>query len=178
MSSEHNIIKKWNKASSEKDFEYLFSLYYAPLCGYALKLVKQKEMSEEVVQNLFLKLWESRQKQDIENIKAYLYRSIYHKCLHLLEHQTIKLKYQQVEKHKPHSYPSPEEGMMMGEFFEAYQSELENLSTNTRHIFLLSRDSNLKYNEIAQQLKISIKTVESHISKALKAFRTRFSEIE
>lgn len=178
MSRKQTQIKTWNKASSEKDFETLFAYYYAPLCGYALKLVKRKEMSEEVVQELFLTLWEKRKKLKIDSIKAYLYRGVYHKCLHLIEHQTIKLKHEKIEGRKNPMHPSPEEGMMMGELYKAYQLELEKLPTNTRTIFSLSRDSNLKYSEIAHQLKISIKTVESHMSKALKAFRTRFNEIE
>lgn len=178
MNEETKLINKWNKHSNEKDFKILFSHYYAPLCGYALKIVKQKEMSEEVVQDLFLRIWDKRKKLEIENIKAYLYRSVYHKSLHLIEHQHIKLKHQQLEQRKNLTHPSPEEGMMMGELYEAYKIELEKLPANTREIYSLSRDSNLKYSEIAIKLKISIKTVESHISKALKAFRARFDDIE
>lgn len=178
MNSEQDLTKIWNKASSEKDFEELFVHYYAPLCGYALKIIKQKESSEELVQDLFLKLWEDRKKLKIENIKAYLYRSVYHKCLHTIEHRQVKQKHQLITSKRKDTYPSPEEGMMMGELYQAYKKKLNSLPTNTRKIFSLSRDSDLKYSEIASKLKISIKTVESHISKALKAFKRAFENLE
>ena len=178
MNSEQGLINTWNKASSEQDFEELFAHYYAPLCGYALKIIKQRENSEELVQDLFLKLWEERKKLKVENIKAYLYRSVYHRCLHIIEHRQVKQKHQLIERKKNTSYPSPEEGMMMSELYQAYKKELHTLPANTHKIFLLSRNSDFKNNEIAIKLKISIKTVESHITKALKVFKTAFEKLE
>lgn len=168
----------WNQRSSEDDFKHIFTKYYAPLCAYALKIVKGKEMSEEVVQSLFLTLWEKKNKLNIANIKAYLYRAVYHKTLHLVQHQHIKQKYCEDKKNEGHEFPSPEEGIMIGEMYEAYQKTLESLPQNTRDIYKLSRTSELTYKEIASKLDISIKTVESHISKALKSFRICFDQME
>ena len=178
MNPAHKTLnRKWDKTCDEKDFEDIFSLYYAPLCAYALKFVQQKEVCEEVVQDIFLRIWEKRQKLNIDNIKAYLYRGVYYHSLHILAHKRIRAKHHKTVSNIRYAHPTPEEGMIMGEFYHAYHIELDNLSANTRKIFLLSRNSSLKNSEIAEQLKISIKTVESHISQALKAFRKRFEEI-
>lgn len=173
--SEITLPNSWNKSHNENDFERLFLHYYAPLCAYAFKIVKQKENCEEIVQTLFLKLWEDQKKLNIENLKAYLYRSTFHRCLHVIAHRNIQEKHQKSNEKNASSYPSPEEGMLMGEMYDAYLDELNKLPANTREIFLLSRDSKLKYSEIAIKKFISEKTVESHISKALKALRIRFN---
>ncbi len=166
---------QWNKSCNEKDFEQIFSHYYAPLCAYASHFLNEKERCESTVQNVFMTLWEKRRKLKIENLKAYLYRSVNHQCLHLLEKEKSAKRYIKLHQEKA-PYPSPEEGLMMGEMYNAYQQELEKLPDQTKQIYLLSRHKQLKYQEIAKQLKISIKTVEAHISKALKSFKIRFTE--
>ena len=178
MKAQKQAIESWNKTSSKQDFENLFAYYYAPLCGYAFKILKKKESCEEITQDLFLKLWEERKTLEIENIKAYLYRSTYHQCLHSIEHQKVKQKHQHYEQYNADIYPSPEEGMMLDELYHVYQTELKNMPQKTQKIFTLSRDADLKYSEIAHQLSISIKTVEAHISKALKTFRMAFHRID
>ena len=67
---------------------------------------------------------------------------------------------------------------MLGELYQEYKIALEKLPKTTRSIFSMSRDSNLKYSEIAEKLDISVKTVESHMSKALKTFKIAFEHLE
>lgn len=172
-----SITNKWNKHSTEQEFKALFAHYYAPLCGYTEKLLKCSDSSEEVVQELFIKLWEKRKQQDITQLKAYLYRSAYRSALHHIQHQKVKDKYVHSEKHKRDTYPTPEDGMVMDEMYAAYQDELDQMADKTKHIFLLSRNEDKSYKAIADKMNISIKTVEAHISKALKSFRNRFETI-
>lgn len=167
---------EWNNTCKESDFEFVFSHFYAPLCAYANKITLQQQVSEELVQDLFLHLWDNKHKLNIENLKSYLYSSIYHKALHHIEHQSVKLKYDKSLIASNHVYPSPEDAMITDELYRVYRNELDQIPPNTRHIFKMSRYSDMTYKEIAQKLNISVKTVESHISKALKAFRTVFSK--
>lgn len=167
----------WNKHSTEQAFEALFSHYYAPLCGYAEKILKRSDSSEEVVQELFIKLWEKRKKLNIKQLKAYLYSSVYRSALHHIQHQKVKDKYKQHAQAQTEHYPTPEEGIIMSEMYAAYQEALDQMNVKTKDIFLLSRNEALNYKAIAEKMNISIKTVEVHISKALAAFRSRFENI-
>lgn len=172
-----NISNTWNKHSTNEEYKTLFTCYYAPLCAYANKIVNSKEQSEELVQDIFIKLWENKQGLSIEHLKAYLYTSVYKRSLHIIKHNTVHERYKAEIKHQKQHYPSPEDGMIMNEMYLAYQQELEALPEKTKEIYLLSRTDGLRYKSIAEQLNISVKTVEAHISKALKAFRIRFEKV-
>ncbi len=171
-------IKKWNTKSSKKDFESIFHRIYSPLCGYALKILKSSEQAEEVVQEVFLKLWEQKNRLEIENIDSYLYRSVYNKSLHIIAHNKVVQKYADSYIGNNDSLPTPEEGIIVGEMYAVYREQLKKLPEKTRNIFLLSRNQGLKYSEIAEKLNISVKTVEANMSKALKVFRECFNYIK
>lgn len=172
------LSNKWNKRSTAEEFKAIFSLYYAPLCGYVERIIKDKDLSEEIVQEFFLGLWEGRKKKDISNLKSYLFSAVYKKALHHIEHEKVKEKHRQHESQKQHHYPTPDEGLLLSEMHQAYQEELAQLKDKTRDIFLMSRNEEMTYSAIAKQLSISIKTVEAHISQALNAFRRRFEKIK
>lgn len=73
-----------------EEFEKVFKEFYPQLCLYALRFVKTKDLSEEIVQNLFCQIWENRRNLDIHtSIKAYLYRSTYHNALQLLRKKEV-----------------------------------------------------------------------------------------
>ncbi len=163
----------WSGRRSPKEFEQLFRAYYAPLCAYAFKYLQQKELAEEVVQDVFLRLWEVQKGEAITYVQAYLYKSVYHKSLHMLEHLKVVRKYaggmlSQV------AGPTPEQGMIQGEMYALYQQALNGLPERTRQIFELNRQEGLTYKEIAVKMQLSVKTVEAHMSKALQRFRQCF----
>lgn len=164
------------KGGNIKVYEALFRELYAPLCGYALKIVKDKEIAEEIVQELFYKLWKNRSSLNIKiSLKSYLYKAVYNKALHHFDHEKVKSKYADYVAHNSTYTQTPEEAMQTGEVYTIYKETLNSLPRNCKRIFQMSRNYGLKYHEIADRLSISVKTVEANMGKALKAFRQSFA---
>ncbi len=162
-------IKKGNLVT----FEKLFRKYYTGLCNYAGKYLKDINKAEEVVQELFFKLWEKRDILDINvSLKSYLYRAVYNGCLQYLNHRAIEIKYENYYRKQDEVFDTDaSEYINMQEINEIINETLNSLPERCRNIFLLNRYDGLKYREIAKKLDLSIKTVEANIGKALKLFR-------
>ncbi len=162
-------IKKGNLVT----FEKLFRKYYANLCNYAGKYLKDINKAEEVVQELFFKLWEKRDILDINvSLKSYLYRAVYNGCLQYLNHRAIEIKYENYYRKQDKVFDTDaSEYINMQEINEIIDETLNSLPERCRNIFLLNRYDGLKYREIAKKLDLSIKTVEANMGKALKLFR-------
>ena len=155
-----------------KEFEKVFKEFYPHLCLYALRFVKTKDLSEEIVQNLFCQIWENRKDLNIHtSIKAYLYRSTYHNALQVLRKKGSQNKYEEYVKHHHNEYESTSNTLEEKEINKIVQQTLSTLPQRCGIIFKMSRFEGLKYQEIAKKLSISVKTVEANMGKALKAFR-------
>jgi RNA polymerase sigma-70 factor (ECF subfamily) len=154
-------------------FEYVFRKYYGALCNFAGKYIRDLDMAEEVVQELFYKLWEKRDKLNINvSLKSYLYRSVYNGCLQYLNHRTIEIKYEDYYRKQDKEYNDDAlEALKMQELNEIINNTLDSMPERCRKIFLLNRFEGLKYREIAEKLSLSIKTIEANMGKALKLFR-------
>ncbi|MCE7056075.1 RNA polymerase sigma-70 factor [Algoriphagus sp. AGSA1] len=165
----------------EEAFEAIFKTYFKPLHAYALAILRESENAEEIVQSVFLKLWEKRQTLEINtSLKAYLYRAVYHDSLNHINHQKVKRKHwehahYEITQGKPEQVGDQIKGQE-NELYDRFQLALEKLPEKCRMVFNLSRFEELKYQEIAQRLDISIKTVEAHMGKALKALRVELAE--
>lgn len=157
-------------------FNILFEYYYSGLVVYANQFLLDLKESEEIVQDIFLKIWEDKEKLHIHSsVRDYLFKSIKNKCLDYLKHQKVKDKFVQAEK----DYSSMDENYDLyveHELRELINDTVEKLPTECRKVFVLSRIQNLKYKEISKELGISIKTVENQISKALKIFRNALKD--
>lgn len=157
-----------------KSFELFFKTNYKPLCAFANKFVNDVTVAEDIVSNIFVKLWENRQQLNIEtNLKSYLLASIKNQALNYIKHQKTKLQYSQY--HLQINQLEVEE-IQTFELEEKLIQSIDNLPTQQRQIFIMSRYQGLKNKEIAEQLKISIKNVEYHISKALLILRENLKD--
>ncbi len=157
-------------------FEEVFKAHFKSLHSYAYTIVRDDIIAEEIVQNVFAKLWEKRNDLQItHSIKAYLYRSVYHEGLNYLRHQKIKMAYEShASYHMKESNNTSSSGeLMLKELEQKLEKALNELPQQCRTIFQMSRFDELKYREIAEQLGISIKTVENQMGKALKIMRTQ-----
>ncbi len=166
------------KNGDKSIFEEVYREYYIPLCYYSLKYVESIEDSEEIVQDLFLKLWEKHEELEINSsLKAYLYRAVQNYALNYLNKKKTQEKY--ILHQGWQSYDYAENGLQKLETEELriiLKHALLKLPEKRRRIFELSRFDGLKYGKIAVQLSISVKTVETQMTKALKYLRIILKE--
>lgn len=163
-----------------KKYEILFKEHYTELCLFALKYTKNEKEAEEVVQDVFYKIWEKRFVINIKtSIKSYLYRSVRNKCLQNINHnKVVRIHQKQIERQNMTETVSPYDKIIYEETINIFNEALYTLPDRCIEIFKLSRFEGLKYKEIAEELAVSVKTVEANISKALKTFRNYFPEYE
>lgn len=156
-------------------FEQLFKSHYKALHSYANMLLKDLDAAEEVVQTMFLRLWEKRHLLDVQtSVKAYLYKCVYNDSLNLMKHEQVKNKYQDFTLHTMNTeHESASNKVELSELQRQLQNALNTLPEQCRIIFQMSRFEELKYKEIAERLGISIKTVENQMGKALKILRLK-----
>jgi RNA polymerase sigma-70 factor, ECF subfamily len=166
------------KAGNITAFEMLFKTYYQPLCNYAYTFVQDKDEAEEIVQTTFLAVWEKKEVLEIRTtIKPYLYAMVRNACLNVIKHEKIKQQHAEVELAMgERSVESVARTVMASELEKRIHQAMEALPEQCRLVFKLSRFEELKYAEIADQLSISIKTVENHMGKALKIMREQLRD--
>jgi RNA polymerase sigma-70 factor, ECF subfamily len=156
-----------------KSFEALFRQYYQMLCSYALRFVKDPDTAEEIVQDLFYKLWEKRAELQINtSVKSYLYSAVHNRCLKFIEHRNVETKYRNYYLlHESEIDNEPGDSASINEIQGVIENTLNALPERCSRIFRLNRFEGLKYHEIALKLSISVKTVEANMGKALKLLR-------
>ncbi len=160
----------------EKAFEQLFKSHYAHLCLFATKNIEDEIAAEQIVQDFFVKFWEKRNQLNIESsLKNYLFRSIKNLCLNFIKHNKIRTQYAQ------HMISEAEKNNFNDNFIEVdlakkIEQSIQSLPEKRQEIFRMSREEGLKYREIAEKLKISIKTVEAQMGLAIKTLRDKLKD--
>jgi len=173
-------IQQWNelKEGDITAFEMFFKTYYQPLCNYAYTFIQDRDEAEEIVQSAFLSVWEKRDTLDIKtSLKSYLYTMVRNTSLNVIKHEKIKQKYVgEAMAIEDRSHEGVAQAVLSSELEDRIQMAMEVLPEQCRLVFKLSRFEELKYAEIAEQLDISIKTVENHMGKALKIMREQLKD--
>ncbi len=166
-----------NSLFTQSDFELLFKTEFKGMCYFSMKYVKDLDTARNIVQEAFATLWEKKDAIDTEkSIKSYLSSIVYSRSLNylrdnkkfnkdLLENEGISIQ---------GDYESDSRVLTM-ELKESIEAAIEELPEKCREIFILSRYEHKKYQEIADLLGISIKTVEAQMSKALQHMRSRLA---
>lgn len=162
------------KKGDRKVFENIFNEYYTVFVRLSLKIVKQEEVAEEVVQDVFVKLWEKKSDISIQiSLKAYLAQAVKNQSLNYLKSK--EGKYQQTLKTEVEDYlVVDEETQNELEFLEfqyLVEKSINALPDRSQQIFKLSRYDGLSYAKIAEKLDISVKAVEKQMSSSLKKMR-------
>lgn len=159
-------------------FEMLFKTYYQPLCNYAYSFVQDRDEAEEIVQATFLAVWEKRDNLAIHTgVKPYLYAMVRNASLNVLKHDKIKQQHAALELAvAERSVESVARTVMASELENRIFKALDKLPEQCRLVFKLSRFEELKYAEIAEQLNISVKTVENQMGKALRIMREQLKD--
>jgi RNA polymerase sigma-70 factor, ECF subfamily len=177
MIRDNEIIRRIRLGDVEQ-FESLFRSSYVSLVRYANTILKDYDTAEEIVQDLFFRIWQDKEKIKIENsLNGYLFRSVHNKCLHYLEHKRIVVRHtEEMSFQKTISHESPSDILHYKELQAKIARILERLPERCGKIFCMSRFEGLKYTEIAEKLSVSVKTVESNMGRALKEFRKELKE--
>jgi len=164
-----------NTHSTETVFRTLFQNEYARLCRYALTYMQDEQLAEDVVQETFIRIWEV--KKDLiasPNIRFYLITSVKNNCISVLRKQKV----QQVQYMADPPEPEPEPFFHSGEREDEQNRQrkkirdaLNLLPPKCREIFLMVKLHGLSYKQTADILKLSVKTVENQMGKALRIFK-------
>jgi RNA polymerase sigma-70 factor (ECF subfamily) len=162
----------------EAGFEVLFKTHYKELHTYAFSLIRDWDMAEEIVQALFLKVWEKNEWLNIRtSVRSYLYKSVYHDSLNFMRREKVHLRYQNLTAHSLKNETDDAAGKLkLSEVESHLKQALNKLPEKCHAIFHLSRFEEMKYKEIAIRLNISIKTVETQMVKALRILRHEMQE--
>lgn len=175
MENNDNQLIELILAGDKSAFDRVFLKYFKNLHAYALKFVKENDTAEELVQNVFCRIWEKKHqlKQD-GYLKSFLYRSIHNECLNYIKHQKVRSSFQVHYAHRPeHAESDLSAELSAAELRQKLYIAINELPENCACIFQMSRFEQLKYNEIAQQLNIPLKAVEYQMGKALKLLRLK-----
>ena len=172
-------------ANGDKDaFEQLYKLYFPRLYAFSFKIINDGNLAKDLVQNVFIKIWESPASINIDNPESFIYQMVRNACLNYIRHLKVvdnlkskvkdhylgeELYYIDLVGNKPYILIEKE---LEGRIIDVMNS----LPEKCLAVFRLSRIDGLKNREIAEQLGISLKAVEKHISKALQIYRDNFSE--
>ncbi len=181
MKNHHNNIEKsiinGLIEGDQKSYKILFDQYYDWLCNYVHKLSNDSTLSEDLVQNVFLRLWEKKSTLHItSSLRNYLFRSCHNEYLMHLRKQKKEIDLLDELKWKAlfQLYQENEKTQQEADWLKI-ESAIEKLPKKCQEVFKLSRFEQKKHKEIAEILGISTKTVEIHITKALRFLKTNVS---
>ncbi|PZD79217.1 RNA polymerase sigma-70 factor [Mesonia sp. K7] len=153
---------------NRKAFEAIFDRYWKRLYSYAYKIYQEEAVCEDIVQEVFISLWDKNKASKILNLEAYLLKAVKYKVANHI--RSLKFSTAQIEYLE--SIPDePNHSLEYKEFEKAMMSHIELLPQKCKEVFKLSRIEQKSNKEIAQALNLSARTVETHISNALSFLR-------
>ncbi|MDR0757012.1 MAG: RNA polymerase sigma-70 factor [Tannerella sp.] len=168
----------WKMAlkDDEAAFQTLFYQFFTPLCAYAMRFIPNREDCEDIVQDTFLKLWESRKKLEINySFRSFLISAVKNACIdHLRRQETESLWKERFTENR--TVESPEDLHAVSELEQMLNAALDKMPDKMRTSLEMNRLEGKTYAEIAELQHLSVKTVESHISKALKLLRVELKD--
>ncbi len=166
-------ISLLNKAS----FEDLFKTYFKPLTAFAFKFVNDIDEAKSIVHDVFVKLWEKRDEIDVsKSVKSYLYTSVNNRSLNYIRDHKKFNRNEGILENQDDLNPNIEDELAGVDVQKRIDTTLDRLNPKVKRIFELSRYEGMKYKEIAEEMNLSVKTVETHMSTALKALRKNLKE--
>ncbi|WP_255409735.1 RNA polymerase sigma factor [Aquimarina sp. Aq78] len=156
------------KKGNEFVYRHLYEMYYNELCSYIYSLSRDKQQAEDIVQNVMLKIWKNKKKLNINtSIKNYLYKACYYELIDTYNKNKKELSYiEQIQKNTLNVFVE-EDNDFIKKKIHLVQVEIEKLPPKCKEVFVLNKIQGFKYKEVAEQLDISIKTVEAQMSKAM-----------
>lgn len=157
---------------NEQAFEKIYNYYHKKLIAFSQNYTKSKELAEEIVEDVFVKLWSKRESFDqIKNLNVYLYTAIKHQSLNTLSQEARRVVTElldvadydvQSENNSPHDL------LVTSELMQSVQAAIDSLPPRCKLIFQLVREDQLRYKEISEILNISVNTIDVQMAIAVK----------
>ncbi|MFO7720193.1 MAG: RNA polymerase sigma-70 factor [Gillisia sp.] len=163
----YQLVKEDNKPA----FEVIFDRYWKRLFVYAFRIYKDEKICEDIIQEIFISLWEKSIDTNILNLEAYLIRSVKYKIANHIRDLKFTPVHFEILQNMPNIYKS-NSFMEYEEFEKEIFNEIKKLPPKCQQVFMLSRFEDYSNPKIAEELDISIRTVEKHISNALKFLKS------
>ena len=152
----------------------LFRQYYAPLCSHAIRFVYSKQIAEDIVAEVFCRFWDDGVFRKINtSYRAYLYTSVRHSAYNYVKSELARKPKEKLQHDQANA--SPDEILQYDELYQLLEQTINGLPQQCKKVFMLSRMENKRYHDIANELDISVKAIEAHISKALRILRKKLS---
>lgn len=171
------MLVKLLRVDDAAAFQEIYRRYFRPLTLTALSRLRTQETAEEIIQEVFMSLWEKRAKQDIQQLKAYLFAALRYQIIDFYKSRILTERYvdcDAVEQVLPQN--TTESDLDFQEITSIFKNVVESLPPKTKQIFRLSRVDHETTREISLRLKIPERTVEYHITSALKTLRIQLQD--
>jgi RNA polymerase sigma-70 factor (ECF subfamily) len=167
------------RAGDLASFETVFRRLAPALCVFVMRYVESRDAAEDLVQDLFLTLWARRESLEVRtSLSTYLHTAARNRALNHLKHERVAARWRSRSRAEiEDSYESIESTLFDQELSIAVRDAIESLPERTRLVFTMSRQRGLTYNQIAAELGLSVKTVETQMGRALRMMRARLHDL-
>lgn len=165
------LQRRLSMYDDESAYKDLFITFSKPLQQFAFSFIKSKELAEEIVSDVFIKIWQKRNELEfIGNLKVYLYVSIKNTALTYLlkQHRRVAISIDELDVELESFARTPEEILLSGELIRKIEEVIFNLPPRCKIIFKLIKEDGLRYKEVAEILNISVKTIDNQLAIALR----------
>jgi len=177
MNPDKSLLVQNLMNGNKETYTELFKTYYKSLCACSYKIVKDVTIAEEVVQDVFFKIWERRSSLSFnENIERYLYKAVQNESIDVYRKTSFENNFKNQLKQDPFCKETHYDTLSTKELANKLQNAINKLPDKSKEVFLLSRYASLSYKEISEKIGITTKGVEFHIIKALKILRVELKE--
>lgn len=175
MELDREVIDRF-RHGDELAFGVIFDAYYGALVRYAHTILRDMDEAEDVVQGVFIRVWQGRERLDeTVLLRSMLYKAVHNGCLNKIKHLKVRAVHAKSVQQAGEQFEH-ESGMLDDELQQKIDEVIERLPTQCGRIFKMSRFDDLKYQEIADRLGLSVKTVENQMGKALKILREELKD--
>ncbi len=174
-------LEYWEKIrqGDSTSFSYIFQKYYQALYQFAGRFIKDAQTAENIVQDVFVKLWMNRENCLItSSLKSYLYAATRNTALNYLRSEKKQISTNDLMNDRQDTAANPEERIIENEMIDRVHKAIEKLPEKCRYIYLMKRYDDLKYHEIAEILDVSINTVKTQMKRAVKSLMMNLSYLK
>ena len=175
--SDDNILKNELEKGNQKALVFLMNTYHQPLCMYVFSLSNDYELAKDIVQNVFIKIWDKRKKiQSIKSIKSFLYRSAYNSAIDEWRKDKKMLPIEQKHLQALNEIVEDKNEDLLQNLIKLVRQEIQKLPPRCKETFLLSKEDGLTNIEISNIMNVSVRTVETQMNKGFKILREKLKD--